>query len=78
MNHYELEKIVNQQLNTAAFSDYAPNGLQVEGRARVKTVITGVTAPARHYWMKRWPARPMPCWSIMVISGKASLRSLKG
>lgn len=26
MNHYELEKIVNQQLNTAAFSDYAPNG----------------------------------------------------
>ena len=34
MNHYELEKIVNQQLNTAAFSDYAPNGLQVEGRAR--------------------------------------------
>ncbi|WP_288495771.1 type 2 GTP cyclohydrolase I [uncultured Pantoea sp.] len=44
MNHYELEKIVNQQLNTAAFSDYAPNGLQVEGRARVKTVITGVTA----------------------------------
>jgi len=44
MNHYELEKIVNQQLNTAAFSDYAPNGLQVEGRARVKTVITGVSA----------------------------------
>ncbi|PQK89335.1 type 2 GTP cyclohydrolase I [Pantoea ananatis] len=44
MNHYELEKIVNQQLNTAAFSDYAPNGLQVEGRAMVKTVITGVTA----------------------------------
>ncbi|AWQ19549.1 metal-binding protein [Pantoea ananatis] len=44
MNHYELEKIVNQQLNTAAFSDYAPNGLQVEGRTRVKTVITGVTA----------------------------------
>ncbi|RPE03733.1 type 2 GTP cyclohydrolase I [Candidatus Pantoea deserta] len=44
MNHYELENIVNQQLNSSAFSDYAPNGLQVEGRAEVKTVITGVTA----------------------------------
>ncbi|MDI9280241.1 type 2 GTP cyclohydrolase I [Pantoea sp. EABMAA-21] len=44
MNHVELEHIVNQQLNTSAFSDYAPNGLQVEGRAEVKTVITGVTA----------------------------------
>jgi len=44
MNHYELEKIVNQQLNSSAFSDYAPNGLQVEGRSEVKTLITGVTA----------------------------------
>ncbi|CAK6495024.1 GTP cyclohydrolase 1 type 2 [Pantoea sp. Nvir] len=44
MNHYELENIVNQQLNSGAFSDYAPNGLQVEGRTEVKTVITGVTA----------------------------------
>lgn len=44
MNHYELEFIVNQQLNTAAFSDYAPNGLQVEGRAEVQKIITGVTA----------------------------------
>lgn len=44
MNHYELENIVNQQLNSGAFSDYAPNGLQVEGRTDVKTLITGVTA----------------------------------
>ena len=44
MNHYELENIVNQQLNSSAFSDYAPNGLQVEGRAEIKTLITGVTA----------------------------------
>jgi len=44
MNHYELENIVNQQLNSSAFSDYAPNGLQVEGRTEVKTLITGVTA----------------------------------
>lgn len=44
MNNVELEHIVNLQLNTSAFSDYAPNGLQVEGRAEVKTLITGVTA----------------------------------
>jgi len=44
MKNVELEHIVNQQLNTAAFSDYAPNGLQVEGRPEVKTLITGVTA----------------------------------
>jgi len=44
MNHYELENIVNQQLNSSAFSDYAPNGLQVEGRTEVNTLITGVTA----------------------------------
>lgn len=44
MKNTELERIVNQQLNSSAFSDYAPNGLQVEGRPEVKTLITGVTA----------------------------------
>ncbi|MBS6058234.1 MULTISPECIES: type 2 GTP cyclohydrolase I [Mixta] len=44
MNNFELEQIVNQQLNSAAFSDYAPNGLQVEGREHVKKIVTGVTA----------------------------------
>ena len=44
MNHYELETLINQQLDSHSFSDYAPNGLQVEGRSEVKTIITGVTA----------------------------------
>lgn len=44
MRNTELEQIVNQQLNTAAFKDYAPNGLQVEGRSEVKKIVTGVTA----------------------------------
>jgi len=44
MRNTELEHIVNQQLNTAAFSDYAPNGLQVEGRCEVTRMVTGVTA----------------------------------
>lgn len=44
MHNVELEHLVNQQLNAAAFDDYAPNGLQVEGRREVKKIITGVTA----------------------------------
>ncbi|WP_437611434.1 type 2 GTP cyclohydrolase I [Erwinia sp. V71] len=44
MRNFELENIVNQLLNTAAFSDYAPNGLQVEGRSEIRKVVTGVTA----------------------------------
>lgn len=31
-------------LNADAFADYAPNGLQVEGRAEIKKIIGGVTA----------------------------------
>ncbi|OOR99387.1 Nif3-like dinuclear metal center hexameric protein [Canicola haemoglobinophilus] len=44
MNNLELEQIINQKLNSAAISDYAPNGLQVEGKAHVQKIITGVTA----------------------------------
>jgi len=44
MQNSELENLVNQQLNTASFSDYAPNGLQVEGREQVQKIVTGVTA----------------------------------
>lgn len=31
-------------LDSGSFSDYAPNGLQVEGRDEVRTLVTGVTA----------------------------------
>ncbi|MGR3808543.1 Nif3-like dinuclear metal center hexameric protein [Pasteurella testudinis] len=44
MDHIELERILNQTLNSDAISDYAPNGLQVEGKSAVKKIITGVTA----------------------------------
>lgn len=44
MNHLELEHIINQKLNSQAISDYAPNGLQVEGKQEVQKIITGVTA----------------------------------
>jgi dinuclear metal center YbgI/SA1388 family protein len=44
MNRNELELYLNNLLQTARFKDYAPNGLQVEGRRGVRKVATGVTA----------------------------------
>ena len=44
MNNIELEQILNQKLNSNTINDYAPNGLQVEGKANIKKIITGVTA----------------------------------
>nr|CEK26911.1 Hypothetical protein YbgI [Yersinia ruckeri] len=44
MRNDELEILLNTQLNTTAFQDYAPNGLQVEGRPDVQRIVTGVTA----------------------------------
>ncbi|HDL4147164.1 TPA: Nif3-like dinuclear metal center hexameric protein, partial [Mannheimia haemolytica] len=40
----ELEQILNTKLNSSAINDYAPNGLQVEGKREIKKIITGVTA----------------------------------
>lgn len=40
----ELVNYANTLLNIDAFDDYAPNGLQVQGRAEIKTLVSGVTA----------------------------------
>ncbi len=40
----ELVDYTDALLQSAAFSDYCPNGLQVEGRSQVDTIVTGVTA----------------------------------
>ena len=44
MNNLQLEMLINQKLDVSNFNDYAPNGLQVEGRRNVQRVVTGVTA----------------------------------
>lgn len=44
MLNTELENLINDELKAKRFRDYAPNGLQVEGRAEVKRIVTGVTA----------------------------------
>lgn len=40
----ELVTYLDELLETARFSDYGPNGLQVEGRPTVKKVVTAVSA----------------------------------
>lgn len=44
LTNLELEQIIDQKLNSKAIADYAPNGLQVEGRPTIQKIITGVTA----------------------------------
>ena len=44
MRREELRDYLDQLLETARFSDYCPNGLQVEGRAELRRVVCGVTA----------------------------------
>lgn len=44
LTNLELERIIDEKLNSRAVSDYAPNGLQVEGKRRIQRIITGVTA----------------------------------
>lgn len=39
-----LEKWLNELLNVSKFSDYCPNGLQVDGGQPITKIITGVTA----------------------------------
>lgn len=40
----ELENYIGQLLVVERFRDYAPNGLQVEGREPISRIVTGVTA----------------------------------
>lgn len=40
----ELLAYLAELLDVDAFADYAPNGLQVEGRAEIKKIVGGVTA----------------------------------
>lgn len=44
MNRNALQMLLESFLDCARFSDYSPNGLQVEGRENVHRVVCGVTA----------------------------------
>ena len=40
----ELFHYTQELMQVEHFKDYCPNGLQVEGRAQIRKVVTGVTA----------------------------------
>ncbi len=44
MKRDALVEYLNTFLQVDKFKDYAPNGLQVEGKEKVSTIVTGVTA----------------------------------
>jgi len=44
INRDALAAFLGQTLNASQFKDYCPNGLQVEGRDRIASVVSGVTA----------------------------------
>ena len=44
MNRAELLAAFDTLLQPERFKDYGPNGLQVEGKADVRKIISGVTA----------------------------------
>lgn len=44
IKRWQLAKYINDYLACDAFQDYAPNGLQVEGRADIKRICTAVSA----------------------------------
>lgn len=44
MQRAELENYLQDTLEVGRFRDYCPNGLQVEGRAEIRSIVTGVTA----------------------------------
>ena len=40
----DFERFLNELLKPEQIKDYCPNGLQVQGKNEIKTVVTGVTA----------------------------------
>ena len=44
VNNTILEKYLSEYLNISKFSDYCPNGLQVEGKSDICKIISGVSA----------------------------------
>ena len=46
IDNLKLESYINQRLDVDSFQDYAPNGLQVQGRTCIKKIATAVSASA--------------------------------
>ena len=40
----DIDKTLRELLRPDEFSDYCPNGIQIEGKDEIKKIVTGVTA----------------------------------
>lgn len=67
MKNTELEQLINEKLNSAAISDYAPNGLQVEGKETVQKLLP-VSLPAVLCSMRQCVWARMRSLCIMATS----------
>lgn len=67
MKNTELEQLINEKLNSAAISDYAPNGLQVEGKETVQKLLP-VSPPAVLCSMRQCVWARMRSLCIMATS----------
>ena len=47
MQRANLLNVLNSLLHPELFKDYAPNGLQVEGKSEIHRIVTAVTATQR-------------------------------
>ncbi len=59
----------DQTLKSPEFKDYAPNGLQIEGKTEVRKILAAVTA-SQDAMMPRSEKMRIFYWCIMVIFGK--------
>ena len=44
MQRREFNQLLNTLLKPETINDFCPNGLQVEGKDEIRTIVTGVTA----------------------------------
>jgi putative NIF3 family GTP cyclohydrolase 1 type 2 len=68
----DIIKWCDQTLQSAEFKDYAPNGLQIEGKQEVKRIVSAVTASETAIDAAIELGADL-LWFIMAISGKANL-----
>ena len=69
----DLESYLNTLLAVDRFKDYGPNGLQVEGRAEVRRIVSGVTGAVRSLRTRlgggRGPRTARPdIWALRHVS----------
>ena len=68
----QLQTHLHEFLQCGRFRDYAPNGLQVEGRAEIRRILTAVTASQAA--IAAAIGRRMRFWCITATFGKAKRR----